>query len=678
MGLSKLKYLVADLPKGPLEAYRKRASFDWKLLKLHVFGEDCVRFENSLWKYMESQPEFHKKNGLTLDEERRICCKRINSLLSSNIVHPMHEPQWFNTLFLYDGSIPVKMGIMNSMATNSAYSLGTERHYDVAEKFKTGEYTACFALTEIAHGTNVKGMRATATYDKASNCFILHTANFEAAKCWAGGLGKTATHAVIFAKLITPDGINRGLHTFIVPIRDPKTFLPYPGVTVGDMGEKIGLNGVDNGFVMFDNYRIPRECLLNKHADVSEDGTYVAAIKDTNKRFSASLGALSTGRVSITSICSHYASVAIVIAIRYCAARKQFGPNDTEEWSVIEYQAQQWRLFPHLAATYALKIFSQHFIRVGLQFHMDLMGGGDQKLLAAQGIEIHALSSAGKPLCAWTARDIIQDCRESCGGHGYLKMSRLGDLRAENDANCTYEGENNVLLQQASNWLISLWSSVLKGNPIDSPMHSADFLMDAENILSAKFHHTTVNQTIDVENLLFIAKWLVCYYLKGTYGRVQSLKSKGYSNFETRNDSQTFFAHTLSILYAQHAALKYFYDFVNTSDMGIPERTVMLKLCSLYGATNIEKRLGDLYMGGYASQDSGMGNLLREGIILLCKELVGEAVSLVDVLSPPDFILNSPLGMADGEVYKHMKEWIFRDKENQKRPVWWGEVLSKL
>ena len=59
--------------------------------------------------------------------------------------------------------------------------------------------------------------------------------------------GKTATHALVFAQLYTPDEQCHGLHTFFVPIRNPHTFLPYPGVTIMDMGHKIGLNGVDNG-----------------------------------------------------------------------------------------------------------------------------------------------------------------------------------------------------------------------------------------------------------------------------------------------------------------------------------------------------------------------------------------------------------------------------------------------
>ncbi|KAL0099822.1 hypothetical protein PUN28_019911 [Cardiocondyla obscurior] len=270
------------------------------------------------------------------------------------------------------------------------------------------------------------------------------------------------------------------------------------------MGEKIGLNGIDNGVLMFNNYSISRDCLLNRTADVSEDGKYVLALKDERKRYGSSLGALSGGRVSITGICAQYMTLALTIAIRYSAVRRQFGPTKDNELPVIEYQTQQWRIIPQLAATYAIKIFALTLYKGMYKLHMSrLMNeGGDS--IADLGMEIHALSSAAKPLCSWTARDAIQECRESCGGHGYLKMSRLGDIRAQNDANCTYEGENNVLIQQASNWLLNQWANTIEGQVVPSPLNTADFLMNAEQILSTKFNQTTVEDVLKPESMIKI------------------------------------------------------------------------------------------------------------------------------------------------------------------------------
>ena len=67
--------------------------------------------------------------------------------------------------------------------------------------------------------------------------------------------GETATHASVFAQLIV-NGVNHGLHNFLVQIRDTKTLIPLPGVIIGDMGPKIGLNGVDNGFLLFDHFKV--------------------------------------------------------------------------------------------------------------------------------------------------------------------------------------------------------------------------------------------------------------------------------------------------------------------------------------------------------------------------------------------------------------------------------------
>ena len=70
-----------------------------------------------------------------------------------------------------------------------------------------------------------------------------------------------------------------GPHAFLVPIRDKTNHMPLPGVTLGDCGKKMGLNGIDNGFIIFDNFRIPRENLLNRFSNVNDNGEFESTIE---------------------------------------------------------------------------------------------------------------------------------------------------------------------------------------------------------------------------------------------------------------------------------------------------------------------------------------------------------------------------------------------------------------
>ena len=82
---------------------------------------------------------------------------------------------------------------------------------------------------------------------------------------------------------------------------------------------------------------------------------------------------------------------------------------------------QQWRLLPYVAAMYILDHFSKTFFQNYIELRVGALLKDASDRQAELGREIHALSSASKPIAGWLARDGIQECREACGGHGYFK-----------------------------------------------------------------------------------------------------------------------------------------------------------------------------------------------------------------------------------------------------------------
>ena len=143
-------------------------------------------------------------------------------------------------------------------------------------------------MTETGHGSNVQALRTTATYDPDTQEFVVNTPDDDARKDYIGNAARDGRLAVVFAQLIT-GGEERGVHALLVPIRD-ESGEPCDGVRIEDCGAKLGLNGVDNGRIWFDQVRVPRENLLDKLAQVHEDGTYFSPIENPTRRFFTMLG----------------------------------------------------------------------------------------------------------------------------------------------------------------------------------------------------------------------------------------------------------------------------------------------------------------------------------------------------------------------------------------------------
>jgi acyl-CoA oxidase len=394
-------------------------------------------------------------------------------------------------LAMSDLSLMVKAGVQWGLFGGAIENLGTERHHKAyVRRLIDLDLLGCFAMTETGHGSDVQSLETTATYDPGREEFVIHSPTPSSRKDYIGGAAETARVAAVFAQLITPDGVGHGVHCFVVPIRDDDGN-DLPGITTSDCHYKGGLPGVDNGRIMFDQVRVPRENLLNKYADVAADGTYSSPIENPGRRFFTMLGTLIRGRVTVGGSAAAAARVGLDIATRYALQRKQFeAPGDDGEVLIMDYLVHQRRLFPLIAKSYALQ-FAQNEL-VAKCHELQTADNPD----AEEQRELEARAAGLKAANTWHATRAIQEAREACGGAGYLADNRLIALKADTDVFTTFEGDNHVLTQLVAKELLTAYADDIKGmSPVEWVRFAANFA--GERVLKRTAAETIMQTILD-------------------------------------------------------------------------------------------------------------------------------------------------------------------------------------
>ncbi len=614
-----------------------KASFDVRRLGTLLDGP----YEAHREDLRQTLEQFEHVYGDTVAEQRERTLERLKALASVGFgrlafpdvtsPHPTMGPflAQFETLATFDLSLWTKVGVQFGLFGGSVYFLGTERHRAHLDDIASAEMLGCFAMSETGHGSNVRALGTTATWDGERKGFVIDTPHEGDRKDYVGNAAQHGRFATVFAQLCV-DGQDYGVHALLVRIRSDDGEL-VDGVRVVDNGKKMGLDGVDNGRITFDALFVEREALLDRFGRVTEDGVYESDIASPSRRFFTMIGTLVGGRVSVANAALSASKVALATAVRYSVRRRQFGGEDGTEVPLATYPSHQRRLMPLLATAVALDLALEDLTR---RYEEQALQDVDRR-------ELEADAAGMKAVATWEATHTIQMCREACGGAGYLAVNRFAALKADSDVFSTFEGDNTVLLQLVAKSLLTGFSqqftddrvlglmrflrdraesALHRVNPLERRVTSREHLRDADLQCDLLRHRTQ-------DHVMAVA------------GSMRESLSSGSSSFEAFLGVQNA-ALTLARRHVEQQILERFVAAEEQEqDAGV--RRVLSTLRSLHALHRIESDLGWFLEHGYVA--AAQASAIREEVDALCAEVSADALHICEAFRIPKSALSAPI-----------------------------------
>lgn len=389
-------------------------------------------FKTNLWKPVI---------GLNLQEERALALTRLKNITDNKLI----DVKWFKSdptkifdcheyVGYMDGSTATKMTVQFNLFGGTVLNLGSDKHHgDFLNKINTLENIGCFAFTERNFGNNAFKMETTVKYNKSNNTFTINSPTTGSHKYWITNSACHANYSVVFGRLLIGDE-DHGPHPFLVKIRESDGKLSK-GITIKDMGYKLGLNGVDNGELIFDNFQINADSLLDSISRVTDAGVFESTISDNKrKRFLKMADQLVSGRICISSMMLGCSKMMLYNTIRYALNRYSVGRDGESSMKIINYGIQRSTLASLLVRT------------IGLNLALNRA----KNAYELKSEELMTLACSVKPMLGWHTQEITIKCRELTGGEGFLIKNQFSEAFAASQAGITAEGDSKVLMMKTA------------------------------------------------------------------------------------------------------------------------------------------------------------------------------------------------------------------------------------
>jgi alkylation response protein AidB-like acyl-CoA dehydrogenase len=252
-----------------------------------------------------------------------------------------------------------------------------------------GDILLATAATEPDFGSDLAGMRTTAERD--GDAYVLN-----GTKAWVT-FGRIADFIVVFAKT-DPAAGHKGISCLLVDAKSA-------GVVRGKSEELLGMHGLAECQVTFDNVRVPAENLLG-----AEGGAFKMA-----------MGNFNFSRLMMSSMALGMARAAMEDALAYARARVQFGSP------IIKFQAVQFMLADMSTDIAAARLLIHHAARLFDAGRPIAKEAAQAKLFTTDMAQVH-----------------VSNALQIHGGNGYSREFRVERLFRDVRLSQIYEGTNQI------------------------------------------------------------------------------------------------------------------------------------------------------------------------------------------------------------------------------------------
>ena len=644
------RVLETDTSYYDLNKSQQREITANKIARLALYMEHDIKTARNNFENKNLIQDLQKNNGnepLLQSSDFTIFDKRLS--LIANI-----DPQ-----------LSTRVGVHLGLFGNCIKGNGTDEQitYWLQERgaaMMRGIY-GCFAMTELGHGSNVGQLQTTAIFNESNNTFTINTPNLTATKWWIGGAAHSATHSVVYARLIIK-GKDYGVKTFVVPLRNTKTFQLETGVVIGDIGAKMGRDGIDNGWIQFNDVVIPKENMLCRFIQVTNNGNGDVKVKVQPQLDQISgYSALLSGRVNMVMDSFRFGAKFATIATRYAVGRQQFAPqtkdgknSNQEEVQLINYPLHQYRIIPQLALVYlispvAFKLMDTYYKTLDELYHVSTAKDNDALVIVSAKLKNLFISSASlKATNTWFVAQLIDELRQTCGGHGYSQYNAFGKGYNDWVVQCTWEGDNTVLSLTSAKSILKKFGDAAQKGKFDSNLDGDEFgYLDPSFIAEVYTNQVTadINDDSDLES--FIQVWAILL--------VKSLVHIG-KVLKKNNDinSLSKLLVQISRFHAIYLMLKTFHEKLeNEKESYITDdntKATMWNIFRLFSVYYIDKYSGEFLQLKLFKADD-ISNVIQPKLFKLMALIRTDCIALSDAFELPDNMLNAPIGFFDGDIY---------------------------